>query len=452
MKVLFFFILLFSRHHVVVLLITDTRTCATLRRTSNLYYEVDCTFGTQTEKTKDRFAKSVVSHNNNRITVTTRHDSSIIILLLPKILSFSLFDNMILQEIGHCRDDNGNSKRPPCKNNLNRVSSVCVMAVVAVTTVASLNSMSLLRSSSDTNQDLKKTSNQQKFYETTTFHQSGFGGIFNPTHEEGEKARRFLSKREVTIPKSAVKHAIPSLGRQNIENLAGHYYHDEHHSPFSSYLYDRPKEELIEEQKEYELKMVKVREEWGAWSFEDEQNIVRPVANFDKIPYKDMNNNMFPENSWQTDEKYVRDFISQANSLVDRMIEGIYAEYGHPTKKSDGTKLTVQEIEERNALFKVHISDSPLHQGMSYINEKGMDALSRKLLHGMITNDEFYFVLGGHSAAAGHGNNFLQQKTMQFHYIMEPVFQKLGMRLISRNLAMGGLGKCKNYFLRFFQY
>jgi len=29
---------------------------------------------------------------------------------------------------------------------------------------------------------------------------------------------------------------------------------------------------------------------------------------------------------------------------------------------------------------------------------------------------------------------------MQFANIMEPVFHKLGMRLIARNLAMGGLG------------
>jgi len=250
-----------------------------------------------------------------------------------------------------------------------------------------------------------------------------------------------LSQKKVKIPVSAVKHAIPSLGRENILNLYGHYVHDEHQSPFSSKLYNRTKEELEEEQAEYLEKMKKVRAEWGAWDFKDERNVVRPIANFDKIPYKDLANRKFPKNSWQTDEKYVRDFIKEANSLVDRMTEGIYAEYGHPTKKADGTLLTAEEIEARNALFQVKIG--PLERGenaVSFINQIGMDALTRKLLHAMITNDEFYFVLGGHSAAAGHGNNFPQQKTMQFHYIMEPVFHKLGMRLISRNLAMGGYG------------
>jgi hypothetical protein len=57
-----------------------------------------------------------------------------------------------------------------------------------------------------------------------------------------------------------------------------------------------------------------------------------------------------------------------------------------------------------------------------------------------MTRDTFTFVLGGHSAAAGHGNHFKQSYTMQFHKVMEPVFSYLGVRLISRNLAQGGLG------------
>ncbi len=286
------------------------------------------------------------------------------------------------------------------------------------------------------------------FYNPTTFHQSGFGGPFNPTHPVGARTRRILAEKEVKIPKSAVEHAVPSLGRPNIENLFGHYVHDEHHSPFSSHMYNRTKVELKAEQEEYEAKMDKIRKEWGAWDFRDESDEVRPVANFDDTPYKDMKNTDFPKNSWQTDKKYVTNFIAEAEKLVDRMIEGIYAEYGHPTKKADGTTLSEEEIEARNELFKIDVKDDAKlsEKGFAYMSLKGMDALARKLLHGMITNDEFYFVLGGHSAAAGHGNNFIQQKTMQFHYVMEPVFQKLGMRLVSRNLAMGGLGKTFSSF------
>ena len=309
-----------------------------------------------------------------------------------------------------------------------------VMIPYATTEIVTTKTKSRSLQESSTSTTATTNNNNKKF------HQSGFGGIYNVAHPIGSNAKRLLS--EIEIPKSAVEHAIPSLGRENIENLIGHYLHDEHHSPFSSYLYDRPKEELVKEQEEYEEKMRKVREEWGAWDFKDESNIVRPIVNFDNTPYKDMKNEDFPSNVWQTDKTYVTTFIDEANKLVDRMIEGIYAEYGHPTKKADGTMLSEEEIEAREELFAIRIQDEPIaHQtGMSYINEAGMEALSKKLLHGMMTNDEFYFVLGGHSAAAGHGNNFLQQKTMQFHHIMEPVFQKLGMRLISRNLAMGGLG------------
>ena len=183
--------------------------------------------------------------------------------------------------------------------------------------------------------------------------------------------------------------------------------------------------------------MNKVREEWGAWSFNDDMEI-RPIADFEKIPYKDMMNKDFPDNSWQMDQKYVTDFISEARKLVDRVREGIYAEYGHATKDL----TTPEEIQARNELFQTHISETTTKEphGAAYINEKGMAMMARKLVHCMVTNDEFYYILGGHSAAAGHGNNFQQQYTMQFANIMEPVFKKLGMRLIARNLAMGGLG------------
>lgn len=56
------------------------------------------------------------------------------------------------------------------------------------------------------------------------------------------------------------------------------------------------------------------------------------------------------------------------------------------------------------------------------------------------TKQEFQVVLGGHSAAAGHGNHFHQSYLMQFHKVMEPVFRQLGVKLTSRNLAQGGLG------------
>ena len=197
--------------------------------------------------------------------------------------------------------------------------------------------------------------------------------------------------------------------------------------------------------------MNKVRQEWGSWNFKDHSDQVRPVQDFSNQEYKDLPNSAFADNVWQKDETYVRDFIAEGRKLIDRMTEGIYAEFGHPTKKPDGTVLSAEEMESRDKLFTIHkFQDSDMAQayekgaypegGWAKISEGAFDGLVRKLLHAMITNDEFYFVLGGHSAAAAHGNDFQQQKTMQFQNIMEPVFHKLGIRLISRNMAMGGLG------------
>lgn len=346
------------------------------------------------------------------------------------------------------------SSSPSTENSRYR-SAAAIAASIATVSLAVLSYSSGTSSSSKTasapapretyeTRKLNTVSNEpeQKY---GTFHQSGFGGLLNRGHIAGEKAyRRRLEGRdpnapEVIIPVSAVPHAVPSLTEYNIENWHGHYVHDEHKSPFASYLYNRTIEELEAEQIEYTEKMNAVRAEWGAWDFGEEYTEIRPVANFDKTPYKDMMNADFPSNSWQTDEKYTRRFIEEGKRLVNRVREGLYAEYGHATK--DFT--TPEEIAERDELFKVHITETAPGRGvkgMSWISPKGFDALVKKLLHGMKTNDEFYYVMGGHSAAAGHGNNFQQQYTMQFANIMEPIFHKLGMRLIARNLAMGGLG------------
>jgi hypothetical protein len=223
-------------------------------------------------------------------------------------------------------------------------------------------------------------------YNPTRFHQDGFGGYKNIAHPAGARAHRELSSKEIVIPKSAVKHAIPSLGEQNIRNLHGHYVHDEHHSPFASFLYYRSKEDLEKEQQEFVEKMKHVRNQYGAWDFHDTQN-VRPIANFDKVEYKDMMNDDFPDGSWQKDETYVRNLISEGVKLVKRVKFAIYAEYGHPI-----LGLSEEKVKEVENMFAVYIGDSPPSDfaGIAYITQKGFDMLVRKLLHAMITNDEFY--------------------------------------------------------------
>lgn len=234
--------------------------------------------------------------------------------------------------------------------------------------------------------------------EPLKFHQSGFGALNFHHHESGtDKYRRFLSSSEIKIPVSAVEHAIPSLGEKNILNLAGHYVHDETRSPWSALNYNRPKEELMQEQKEFLEKMHKVREEWGSWEFKDHAEIVRPVQNFSKIKYKDIKNSKWQKNVWQTDEKYVKDFIKEGRKLIDRMTEGIYAEFGFPTKKADGSTMSAEELTDRARKFEFTITEdldpktNQIDHGFGYLRQAALDGLARKLLHAMITNDEFYY-------------------------------------------------------------
>jgi len=261
------------------------------------------------------------------------------------------------------------------------------------------------------------------------FHSAQFGGLENIMHPAGAKHLKGKDMSHVTIPSHG---KIKSLSYQNILNHWGHYVHDEYFSPFSSFLYDRPKKELEAEQADFERKMSKIRKDWGAWSFYDSVEN-RPEPDFDSVDYRDLDVKKFPQGSWQTDETYINNFLSEGRQLVDRMKKAIYAEYGHTEKDKDLFEVQICSNKESEKKIKSG-------KGVSWMSQIAFDALVRKLLHAMITNDYFFVVLGGHSAAAGHGNNFVQNKILQFQRIMEPVMGKLGVKLMSRNLAMGGLG------------
>jgi hypothetical protein len=126
-------------------------------------------------------------------------------------------------------------------------------------------------------------------------------------------------------------------------------------------------------------------------------------------------------------------------------MEAILAEYGHG-KKDEPDK----SFEERSQIFDMTLYDfsdpngaRPGKYGPSnggWTTERSLKGLARRVLHAIMTNDEFTVVLGGHSAAAGHGNLFKQSYTMQMHKVLEPVLGLLGVPLTSRNMAQGGLG------------
>jgi len=119
--------------------------------------------------------------------------------------------------------------------------------------------------------------------------------------------------------------------------------------------------------------------------------------------------------------------------------EGIYAEYGF------GKGSGVSEVRRRrqiDEIFGVTVGEEGSEgvsgdDGVAWMSREGYDLLVRKILHAMITNDDFFVVEAGDDLWEGEGENFHMQKVMQFHYIMEPVFDKLGMNLISRVMPGG---------------
>lgn len=59
-----------------------------------------------------------------------------------------------------------------------------------------------------------------------------------------------------------------------------------------------------------------------------------------------------------------------------------------------------------------------------WTTESSFDGLVRRLLHAIMTNDEFTVVVGGHSAAAGHGNHFHQNYAHRVGAKLPSVYQR----------------------------
>eukprot|EP00816_Leptocylindrus_hargravesii_P013506 CAMPEP_0196824974 /NCGR_PEP_ID=MMETSP1362-20130617/92791_1 /TAXON_ID=163516 /ORGANISM="Leptocylindrus danicus, Strain CCMP1856" /LENGTH=911 /DNA_ID=CAMNT_0042205337 /DNA_START=109 /DNA_END=2844 /DNA_ORIENTATION=+ len=207
-----------------------------------------------------------------------------------------------------------------------------------------------------------------------------------------------------------------------------------------------PEPEPAPEPKPEPTSEVKDYGDWGHWKFYDGAEETRPKNDYIKEAdpvYGDIHAEDFPEDAWQADAVYVNHFLDEAFKLVNRTKEAIYAEYGA------GAPLTPEQVERRKKMFHTAIIDCDKEVSLDkkvitghggWVCEKSFDGLVRRLLHAMMTNDSFSVVLGGHSAAAGHGNHLAQSYTLQISHVLEPVFEKLGVKFHARNMAHGGLG------------
>lgn len=156
----------------------------------------------------------------------------------------------------------------------------------------------------------------------------------------------------------------------------------------------------------------RISNKWGKWNFWDGDEDSRPTDDFlSRYPNKDIPGNEFPENAWQTDAVYVNHFLSDADLLVTRAMEAIYAEYGHPREG-----LTPDQIVNRSKTVFHWLKLDPMKEeqpeDLQWGGERGLggwtphsshDGLVRRLLHAMMTSDTFTVVTAGNSFATGSG-------------------------------------------------
>jgi len=198
-------------------------------------------------------------------------------------------------------------------------------------------------------------------------------------------------------------------------------------------------------EEEEEAKKESLIEQWGKWHFWDGAESTRPTEDYmAEFPNRDCPFDGFPYTAWQADAVYVNHMIDSAGELVERAKEAIYTEYGFGPREA----ITDEQYSTRMYMFKPDfvdlesddVTESTNSARGGWTTKKSFKGVARRLLHAMMTNDDFTIVLAGDSSAAGLGNHFLQSYMMQFHNIMEPIMERLGVKLITRNLANGAVG------------
>lgn len=285
-------------------------------------------------------------------------------------------------------------------------------------------------------------------------HSFTFGGDNNkghtsaPVNDSNDSKEKDTEEKqteaEIEHDTQVYSHSHWDISSQNDQNLPGHYLHDPFRSPFASHLYqDITSAEIHKRQVEFEQAMEDIRQRFGAWDNDaTPPKLSQSRSNlFDSYGFRDVffdDETLFdPQKAWQLDKDYILEFINQAKVLVKATIEGIMTEYGHPNAKYAERwpfDVIIEDYEVLDGIAVDHQSAARL-PGIAYMPQRSWDILQRKLLHAMITEDHYYVVaVGGQETYAA--NNFAQSQVMQFNYIMEPIFHKLGINLISRNMGM----------------
>ena len=246
----------------------------------------------------------------------------------------------------------------------------------------------------------------------------GYIGFHEPSMENLYGANRYYKPPGVGYairPRGGLHpiYVLEESDREERETLRSYddedrYDDDYELSPYADVRIKMTDEERRAEQREWEEKLQGIRDEYGYWDFHDEYpskhgGKSRPFVDWSTVgsakgdSYNpllgEIDPSDFPKDAWQTDGAYISAFLAEGRKLVKRVVDGVYDEYGWERDGPEG-KINIQGSSAPNA---------GTGSQVAWMYEDSMHALSKKLLNAMMTNDHFFVTLGGHSAAAGHG-------------------------------------------------
>jgi hypothetical protein len=145
---------------------------------------------------------------------------------------------------------------------------------------------------------------------------------------------------------------------------------------------------------------------------------------------------------WQIDTAYLSQWLPHAMALAERSLEGILGEYGHSKFDQPNETFATRSYMFSTSTTGYHVKRPPGNAG--YATSATLAAIQRRLMHAIVTQSSFTMAMGGHSAAAGHGNHFQQSYTLQVQRVLEPVLARLGVYHQSHNFGVGGMGTIQN--------
>lgn len=159
--------------------------------------------------------------------------------------------------------------------------------------------------------------------------------------------------------------------------------------------------------------MQELAQKWGKWGFWDGDEDMRPKNDYlSQYPNMDCPGDKLPDDAWQVDAVFVNHYLNDADKLISRAMDAIFAEYGHPREGLEPEQLAqrMQQFHwDKVDLSAEDASPPPKYQRRGdrgnggWTTKRSQKGLERRLLHAMMTSDTFTVVMGGHSAAAGEG-------------------------------------------------